>query len=303
MHKELKQRLTLGPIMGAIAISSVMFDMAYGVTYGVSALICIGFICAAIEITGIARHIDAPFSRPALLICGLLLLAWQITLGTACPLLEMLAGVPVPSFIFAIAFIWMCLAHLRSSGHAGFLRSLGMGSFSLIYLGISCSLMLALSALPDQAGIVYESGQWQQTRGHQLLLLLCAACKLGDVSAYFGGRAFGKKKLAPRVSPGKTWAGFYAAILGSIAGTYLFCGIFYAMDLPLAFNGWWQALVWGLICGPIGVLGDLVESCLKREADIKDSGSILPGFGGFLDVFDAVIFCAPVAYALALILP
>lgn len=201
------------------------------------------------------------------------------------------------------AFIWLCLGHLRASGHAGFLRSLGMGCFSLVYLTVTCSCMLALAAIPDNPDVVITEGQWANTRGHQLLLLLCAACKLGDVSAFFGGRAFGGKKLAPRVSPGKTWAGFYFAILGAIAGTYLFYGIYYLMDLPLAFNCWWQPFVWGLICGPIGVLGDLVESCIKREADVKDSGNTLPGFGGFLDVFDAIIFCAPVAYLLALILP
>ena len=92
-------------------------------------------------------------------------------------------------------------------------------------------------------------------------------------------------------------------LVGAVGGAYLFYGVFALMDLPLAFNGWWQPLVWGLVCGPIGLLGDLVESCIKREADIKDSGTIIPGFGGFLDVFDAIIFAAPFALLLGLILP
>ncbi len=297
--------------MGAVAITSIMMDMAYGVNYGASALICIGFLCAAIEISGIAKKIDAKFPSSALIFCGLLLLAWQLFYDYHAGVLRNsdaavdMVGLPIPAvtLIFALAFIWMCLLHIARDGHAGFIRSLSMGMLSLVYLGITCSCMLALAAIPDIAGTTYTEGQWQDTRGHQLLLLLCAACKLGDVAAFFGGRAFGKKKLAPKVSPGKTWAGFYSAIFGAIAGTYLFYGIYWLMDLPLAFNGWWQPFVWGLICGPIGVLGDLVESCIKREADIKDSGNTIPGFGGFLDVFDAIIFCAPVAYVLALFLP
>lgn len=303
MQRELKQRLTLGPLMGATAITSIMLDMAYTVHYGASALIALGFICAAIEMRQLGRHIDADFSLAALLCGGLLLLLWQIMLISACPYADDLRSAAIPLLLMAGSFIWFCLAHLHRHGHAGFLRGLGMASFSLVYLCICCSSMLALAALPDQADVVAGPEQWSQTRGHQLLLLLCAACKLGDVGAYFGGRALGKKKLAPRVSPGKTWAGFYFAIVGAIGGTYLFYGIYYLMDLPLAFNSWWQPLVWGLVCGPVGVLGDLVESCMKREAGVKDSGQTLPGFGGFLDVFDAIIFCAPVAYALALILP
>ena len=291
--------------MGAIAITTIMVDMAYGVHYGISALLVIGFLLAACEINKIAKGIDAGFSLPALIVSGSLLLAWNILDNSPFEgqALESLRALPITMLLLALGFSWMCLAHLRQQGHAGFLRSLGMGSFSLVYLIISCSCMIILAALPDSADTFPTEGQWVNTRGHQLWLLLCATCKLGDVGAFFGGRALGKKKLAPKVSPGKTWAGFYCAFLGAIGGAYLFYGIYWLMDLPLAFSGWWQPLVWGFVLAPIGVLGDLVESCIKREADIKDSGSVLPGFGGFLDVFDAIIFAAPFALGLALILP
>ncbi|NRA37947.1 MAG: phosphatidate cytidylyltransferase [Planctomycetes bacterium] len=304
MQTELKYRLIYGHLVAAIAITSIMMDMAYGMSYCVIALICIGFLCAAHEMSTLAKHYGAAFSRTALIVCGLCTMAWLVISSSLepCPLHQQLSPYPMYLLILICGFMWLCIAHIIRNGHEGFLKSVGMGSMSLIYLGLTCTSMLAIAAIDDNPTTLLAEGQWAHTRGHQLLLLLCAACKLGDVAALFGGKAFGKHKLAPRGSPGKTWEGFYFSIFGSIGGTYLFYAIFYAMDLPLAFDGWWQPCVWGLILGPIGVLGDLTESCMKRELGVKDSGNTIPGLGGFLDVFDAIIFAAPIGYILAIVL-
>ena len=111
-----------------------------------------------------------------------------------------------------------------------------------------------------------------------------------DVFAYYVGRAVGRHKLAPRVSPNKTWEGAAGGALGALL-------VAAALKvLVLGFLAWPHVLALGLICGALGQIGDLAESKLKRSVDLKDSGTILPGHGGLLDRFDAMIFAAPAAY-------
>ena len=111
-----------------------------------------------------------------------------------------------------------------------------------------------------------------------------------DVFAYYVGRAVGRHKLAPRVSPNKTWEGAVGGALGALL-------VAAALKvLVLSFLAWPHVLALGLICGALGQIGDLAESKLKRSVDLKDSGTILPGHGGLLDRFDAMIFAAPAAY-------
>ena len=90
--------------------------------------------------------------------------------------------------------------------------------------------------------------------------------------------------------------------VGSVGGTYLFTFILSTLYVHQPFASWWQPAVWALVLGPIGVAGDLAESCMKRDAAVKDSGAAVPGFGGFLDILDALILTAPAAYLLALVL-
>ena len=125
---------------------------------------------------------------------------------------------------------------------------------------------------------------------------------LADTAAYFGGRALGRRKLAPRISPGKTWEGVITAVLANLVYLWL-AARFWSDSYP-------QLLVEGF--GPIGaalmvvlltavsVMGDLHQSLLKRQAGVKDSGHLLPGHGGFFDRFDALIAVTPVALALLL---
>lgn len=119
-----------------------------------------------------------------------------------------------------------------------------------------------------------------------VFLLVWAA----DVFAYYVGRTVGRRKLAPRVSPNKTWEG---AIGGAVGALVVAAGL---KVLVLGFLPWVHVIALALICGVLGQIGDLAESRLKRSVDMKDSGSILPGHGGLLDRFDAMIFAAPAAY-------
>lgn len=114
-----------------------------------------------------------------------------------------------------------------------------------------------------------------------------------DAAAYYGGRAFGRHKLAPNVSPGKTWegaaAGMLASLLLAVASHYWFL-----LNLPLKF-----ALPLAAVMNVLGVLGDLTESALKRSVGAKDTAQLLPGHGGILDRIDSLLFNAPVIYYFA----
>jgi phosphatidate cytidylyltransferase len=113
---------------------------------------------------------------------------------------------------------------------------------------------------------------------------------LADTGAYFVGRAFGKAKLYPAVSPGKTRAGLYGA-LGAAILAGLVASFGYLPTLPPL-----HGALLGLVAGLLGQLGDLVESLLKRSVGVKDSGALVPGHGGVLDRIDALIFVSPVVY-------
>ncbi len=122
------------------------------------------------------------------------------------------------------------------------------------------------------------------------IFFLLALVFSGDTGAFYGGRFFGKKKLCPWVSPGKTVAGAVGGIISNIIITLVFYRFFFS-DYNLA-----GLLIMSVLSGAFGQVGDLFESVLKRAANIKDSGSILPGHGGILDRIDALIFAAPVIY-------
>ncbi len=113
-----------------------------------------------------------------------------------------------------------------------------------------------------------------------------------DTAAYYTGRAIGKRPLAPRVSPKKTWEGAAGGVLGA-AATAVALKLTVLPSVP-----WWAIVALGVVAGVVSPLGDLAESRLKRAVGVKDSGTILPGHGGFLDRFDALTVAAPLAYAI-----
>jgi len=113
-----------------------------------------------------------------------------------------------------------------------------------------------------------------------------------DTTAFFIGRALGRHHLAPHISPGKTWEGAIGGILGAIVVSLLFT-LPTPLSLPLSY---WQAILLGLLVSIFGQLGDLVESLLKRNTGVKDSGKLLPGHGGFLDRIDSIVFAGIVVY-------
>ncbi|MBT8436567.1 MAG: phosphatidate cytidylyltransferase, partial [Gammaproteobacteria bacterium] len=128
--------------------------------------------------------------------------------------------------------------------------------------------------------------------GGEMLLYLFSIVWIADIGAYFSGRRFGKRKLAPAISPGKTWEGFCG---GLVANLLWIIGIYF-FSTGWGF-GFLQFVLIGVATSLISVVGDLFESILKREAGVKDSGKLLPGHGGVLDRIDSLIAASPVFVA------
>ena len=165
----------------------------------------------------------------------------------------------------------------------GALAKIAVGVFSLVYVG----LMFAFAV---QIRLFWGVGA---------VLSWIVTVKMGDIGAYTIGRLFGRNKLSPAISPGKTTEGALGSLMFAAIGSWLcFHGIVQwsppCIDvMPGVPQGW---LVFGLLMGSVGMIGDLAESLLKRDAGCKDSSSWMPGFGGVLDILDSLLLSAPIAW-------
>jgi phosphatidate cytidylyltransferase len=161
-------------------------------------------------------------------------------------------------------------------------HNLGFLALGVLYIGLPFSLLIWIcsSPIPQFGGV-----------GNQFILAMLFMVWASDVFAYLLGSKIGKNKMFPRISPNKTWEGTFSGVAGAILTGYLCSLIFVSLNLPILF---WIGMA--CICTLFGILGDLVESMFKRSLGIKDSGTLLPGHGGFLDRFDAFIFVIPFVY-------
>lgn len=286
MTAELRNRLIFGVVFAGVVVAAVANDVARGSHLGVAALAVIAVSVGSTEFVRLARSLAPGLSLAPVLVPNLAL-ALLPTVARLEGAPALLAGGDAAAVILGVALGWALLDQMFRRGPEGVFAHVGAAALGVIYLGIPFLLLQRLAELPA---------------GGQLLLVFIAAVKFGDITAFFGGKAFGRKKLCPSISPGKTWEGFFCSFIGAVGGSYLFTWLPTTWGAAAPFAGWWQPAVWGLVLGPLGVLGDLAESCLKRAAGAKDSGSSMPGFGGMLDVLDALIIAAPAAYLLAKVL-
>ena len=193
---------------------------------------------------------------------------WLLPLVTLFSLLVMLEGL-----------------YCYAQGH--FPENTGLTCMALVYLGLPFAHFILLREL---TGPVHTLPLWgPMSLGEALLWTVMFATWASDTFAYFGGRAFGRTKLLPRVSPKKTREGALCGFIGCVLTVWLLGNIW--LGYPLL-----PVLLLGIGIGIFAPLGDLVESILKRSCDIKDSGNFFPGHGGVLDRCDSLIFSVPFAY-------
>jgi len=164
--------------------------------------------------------------------------------------------------------------------------------FALLYVGLT---LLTLPTLRDQSN------------GPSLVVFLLCAVWAGDIAALYAGRMWGRRKLAPRLSPNKTWEGAVASVAGSVlvTGGLMLLAVQLARwnftRLSFADAIWWYWLLLAVAVNVAAQVGDLAESALKRSAGVKDSGTLLPGHGGVLDRIDALLLAAPLLWYAQLI--
>jgi phosphatidate cytidylyltransferase len=155
--------------------------------------------------------------------------------------------------------------------------------FGVFYVAFLASHLILLRELPERVGLDYAMGR-------SFVFLAFLVTWAGDTGAYVVGSTFGKHQLLPRVSAKKTVEGALGGMLFAVAGAIVACYTF-AGYLDLS-----QAVVLGGAAGMIGQVGDLFESLIKRDADVKDTSDLIPGHGGVLDRFDGLLFTAPLLY-------
>ena len=227
-------------------------------------------LASAVGVWEMARALGATGARPPLipLIAGALLmtgLAWHdgpdsLLLGLAATVLA--------------AVIWRI-----ADGAAAFRRDLVASLLIAVYVPFLLSFAV-LMQLPDPD----EKGKWR-------VLCTLLAVVLSDTGGYAVGVFLGRHKMAPSISPGKTWEGFGGSIFAAAIGSALL--LYFLLDIP----AYW-GLLFGAVISVVAVLGDLAESMLKRDLRVKDMSNLLPGHGGVMDRLDSIVFAVPTAYLL-----
>ncbi len=182
---------------------------------------------------------------------------------------------------FLILFVLgLCVRQFVSKKNAQGIMAISTTLFGLMYV-------------PWLLNFIQKINYFRNVDGHFYLLYFVLITKFSDTGAYAVGSLIGRHKMIPRISPGKTWEGFAGAIVVSTGASMLFVHL--AGDKMPAMNQV-HAVILGVILSAAAVVGDLIESLFKREANLKDSGKLFPGIGGILDLLDSLLFNAPIMY-------
>ena len=269
--KRVLTAVVLIPIVLALVLLGPLW-MLTAVTAAVAAL-------AGWEFMGLAERVGAKPPRIAVLVAILALFA-----GT----FEYPDQATAVFGILALGLLVYCTFSIRIDQVTA---EASVSIFTLVYVGLTLTAIPALRA---------------ESNGPSLVIFLMCVVWSGDTAALYVGRAWGRHKLAPTLSPNKTWEGS----LGSVAGSLLVAGVL--LGLAALLDQWnsarlsypddvWYWLLLALVVNVAAQLGDLAESALKRSAGVKDSGDLLPGHGGILDRIDALLLAAPVMWYAQLI--
>jgi phosphatidate cytidylyltransferase len=220
-----------------------------------------------------------PFDKFGMLFGGLITLAPWIAVQTGWPVHLLL---PLATIVFAIRLLAERTPETR-------VESLASTLFGLVYVSVMMAFLVAI-VTPLPGDTVTPTGRLL------LCLWLVATAKFCDVGALLSGMAFGRHKMSPQISPKKTWEGAVGGVVVSMG-----VGALVAWLARDAFPAHLTPVIAALIAAPIAILGivaDLVESVIKRRANMKDSGATFPGIGGMFDLSDSLLLTAPVAYFL-----
>jgi phosphatidate cytidylyltransferase len=279
-------------ITAAILIPAVVAAVLWTDTWVIAALVAVVLVLCLHEFFRLSAAAGTSGHPRWTTVCALLLVGLQcmvalypgVWMHSEFGLLYSPERIPIPPEIALVIFL-LGAATLAVSGRANWkeaIAGLEVDSAALLLVAFPLSFLVPLHAA--------------RTLGPRMVLFLLVLLWVGDSLAYFTGRAIGRHKMAPDLSPGKTWEGAVANLAGSVL-----VGIAAArwIALPAA-----HLCAMAALANLAGQLGDLTESAYKRAAGAKDSGSLLPGHGGMLDRVDSLIFAAPVLwYYFRMLLP
>lgn len=286
-------RLGLSAILIPSFFAICYFDNRIGRTAPLLLILCL-FIAVrgAFECAGLltVRAMKPRFPLTAVLSAACVLAGWSYAAGI-CD--DVVASLGVVSAVFSGAVLLLFFVRAVSYTEPGTnMETLGSELIIVSYTGV---LLAATAQLRWVAGA---------EAGYLVLGSVVLAAKGGDTMAYTTGRLFGKRKMAPRLSPGKTWAGFTGAVLGAAAASSA-----WLYFVTPRFDPAWPPVhpllgaLYGGILGLTGLIGDLCESLIKRDVEKKDAAALMPGFGGLLDLVDSILYAGPVALLLWWLLP
>lgn len=192
------------------------------------------------------------------------------------------------STVLALCVVGTCAIQGTRKSPDGAVANIGITIFGWIYVWFLPAFLVKIRHL----GFSGASG-WNLD-GAELVAMTVMVAKVSDIGGFFAGRAFGKHKMSPIISPKKTWEG----TAGGIALSIIFALIVRSLypDSILQALTFSLTILFGIVMAVSSLLGDLLASCIKRDCKVKDSGSVVPGFGGFLDVADSLMIASPVAY-------
>ena len=290
---ELTKRVLFALVGAPVAIWAMLAGRA-----PLAAFLAVVAALGAWEFYRIARASGStPLSEAGVVLAGLLPLAVHAHYERVYTL---------PWAMGAVVVLGLCAAAIWVRGVAGRpLASVAITVLGVSYTAGMLSFGYALRYHPFVApfenatglGVVPAFGGWRIPLGGFLLLLPILLTWASDIGAYFVGRALGERKLIPSVSPGKTVAGAVGGLFASVLVAWLY--VAYVLR-PYGQLGLTPAgiVLFGVVISAAAQVGDLFESLLKREANVKDSSRLLPGHGGILDRFDSLFFVLPVAYLL-----
>ena len=278
-------RIITGVTLTVVVLGLLTLDyFTYPWSLGLLAL-CLGALCmAAWELAHLLPNDNKPHPVTAVLcVAALVACCWLPVLPglewmehqRALTLLTTFIGLVVILFLVAMRFY---------HGPAGVVARLAAVVFIMAYLGL----------LPASLITLRWAGHDNPALGLACILVTIFTTKCCDIGAYFTGRFFGRHRMTPVLSPKKTWEGLSGGLAFSTLVSLLLWRLAAGLT-GLEFNPLWAA-GFGLTVGLAGALGDLAESMIKRDLGVKDAANWLPGFGGMLDLIDAVLFAAPVAW-------
>lgn len=276
----LRTRLIVGTTLAALAAGTLLLDrhlapwfpFLFAVVFGLS-------VFGTIELLQLLPPARRP--RPAVCLAGvvaLILLNWLPVAGANVP-----GGLALVANGFAAFVLVAFLAEMAAfTGPGGAVERIALAVWLVAYLGLLPCFLVQL-----QLG----RSDGDPVRGAVALALAIFVPKGCDIGAYFTGRLFGRHRMTPVLSPTKTWE-------GAAGGLALAVGVAFTLNMvePIIPAGAAGVIAFGLTVGVAGMLGDLAESLIKRDCQRKDASQIVPGFGGILDVVDAILFAAPVSY-------